>query len=137
MKSNAFEDNISPRPEAVRQTYQSINSEPCLRSSIIKHFERESGNLFPLYFCVYAAEVCNFSSLHTFLTFTCATHQNCTNIKQFSPPNNKFLRKTINFYKVLIKSEGKSETFYRMEAKWNQNWRFFLYFSSPLGLLFS
>ncbi len=38
-------------------------------------------------------------------------------IKRFSPLNNKFLRKTINFYEVLAQSEGKIETFHRMEAK--------------------
>jgi len=58
-------------------------------------------------------------------------------IKQFSPLNNKFLRKTINFYEVLAQSEGKTETFHRMEAKQNQNCRVSLHFSSPLGLLFS
>ena len=104
---------------------------------INKHFLRGNRTTGSLSFCACAAEVCNFSSLRTFLTFTCATHQNCTNIKQFSPPNNKFSRKTINFYELLAPSEEKAETFHWIEAKRNQNFRFSLHFSSPFGLLFS
>jgi len=49
------------------------------------------------------------------LTFTCATHQNCTYIKQFSPLNTIFLRKTINFYEVLAQLERKAVTFHRIK----------------------
>jgi len=57
-------------------------------------------------------------------------------IKRFSPLNNKFLRKTINFYEVLAPSEGKAATFHRIEAKGNQNCRVSLHFSSPWGCFF-
>ena len=102
-------------------------------------FERESGNRFPLFLCLRRFIVDVFVAFLSFprrKTFHMWIFRFLPYIKWFSPLNNKFLRKTINFYEVLAQSEGKTQTFLRMEAKRNQNCRFSLHFSSPLGLLF-
>ena len=81
----------------------------------ILNFLRGNGETCPLSFCASAAEVCklvcNFSPFHTFLTFTCATPLNCTNIKRFLPLNTEKWREINNFWEFFALPGQKSRSF--------------------------